>query len=72
VDTAGVRATGRITTRVFTGNQWLLLIDTGLGQLSVAQPNNGAPPPDEGAQVGVAWSDDDLRVLQKEGRHGHA
>jgi putative spermidine/putrescine transport system ATP-binding protein len=72
MDTDGVRATGRITTRVFTGNQWLLLIDTGLGQLSVAQSNNGAPPPDEGAQVGVAWSDDDLRVLQKEGHHGHA
>jgi putative spermidine/putrescine transport system ATP-binding protein len=72
IDTAAIRTTGRITTRVFTGNQWLLLIDTGLGQLSVAQPNNGAPPPDEGAQVGVAWSDDDLRVLQKEGLDGHA
>jgi putative spermidine/putrescine transport system ATP-binding protein len=67
-----IRATGRITTRVFTGNQWLLLIDTGLGQVSVAQPNNGAPPPNEGEQVGLMWSDDDLRVLQKETLDGHA
>jgi putative spermidine/putrescine transport system ATP-binding protein len=67
-----IRATGRITTRVFTGNQWLLLIDTDLGQVSVAQPNNGAPPPNEGEQVGLMWSDDDLRVLQKEALDGHA
>jgi putative spermidine/putrescine transport system ATP-binding protein len=71
-DSIDARASGRITTRVFTGNQWLLLIDTALGQVSVAQPNYGAPPPQEGEQVGVAWSDDDLRVLQKEGFDGHA
>jgi putative spermidine/putrescine transport system ATP-binding protein len=66
------RATGRIATRVFTGNQWLLQVDTGLGLMSVAQPNIGMPPPQEGAQVGLAWSDDDLRVLQEEGADGHA
>ncbi|MCX4162598.1 MULTISPECIES: ABC transporter ATP-binding protein [Paraburkholderia] len=71
-DTVHARTTGRIATRVFTGNQWLLLVDTGLGQISVSQPNTGLPPPPEDAQVGIAWSDDDLRVLQKEGSDGHA
>jgi putative spermidine/putrescine transport system ATP-binding protein len=66
------RATGRITTRVFIGNQWLLQVDTSLGRLNVAQPNYGAPPPEEGEHVGLSWSDDDLRMLEKERADGHA
>jgi putative spermidine/putrescine transport system ATP-binding protein len=66
------RATGRITTRVFIGNQWLLQVDTSLGRLNVAQPNYGAPPPEEGEHVGLSWSDDDLRMLEKESADGHA
>jgi putative spermidine/putrescine transport system ATP-binding protein len=69
---ADARATGCITTRVFVGNQWLLQVDTGLGRLSVAQPNFGAPPPEEGEHVGLVWSDDDLRMLAKETGDGHA
>lgn len=69
------RVRGRIATRVFVGNQWLLEVETELGKLRVAQPNHGAPPPDEGDEVGLAWTDDDLRVLTQdrpEGAHGHA
>jgi putative spermidine/putrescine transport system ATP-binding protein len=66
------RLQGRVATRVFVGNQWLLVVDTALGSLRIAQPNFGAPPPEEGREVGLAWTDDDLRVLSREGRHGHA
>ncbi|SAL83461.1 ABC transporter [Caballeronia terrestris] len=66
------RVRGRIVTRVFVGNQWLLEIETSLGTLRVAQPNYGAPPPSEGNEVGVAWSDNDLRILGRENAHGHA
>ncbi|WP_042259670.1 ABC transporter ATP-binding protein [Paraburkholderia heleia] len=66
------RLTGRVTTRVFVGNQWLLAVETSLGKLHVAQPNRGAPPPEEGHVVGLAWTDDDLRVLTREGSHGNA
>ncbi|MCP3706272.1 ABC transporter ATP-binding protein [Paraburkholderia sp. CNPSo 3274] len=66
------RLTGRVTTRVFVGNQWLLAVETSLGKLHVTQPNHGAPPPEEGHEVGLAWTDDDLRVLTREGAHGNA
>jgi putative spermidine/putrescine transport system ATP-binding protein len=66
------RMRGRIATRVFVGNQWLLEIETGLGTLRVAQPNLGAPPPSEGDEVGVFWTDDDLRMLERESAHGNA
>jgi putative spermidine/putrescine transport system ATP-binding protein len=69
------RVRGRIATRVFVGNQWLLEVDTELGKLRVVQPNYGAPPPEEGNEVGLAWTDDDLRALTpetQESRHGHA
>jgi putative spermidine/putrescine transport system ATP-binding protein len=66
------RLIGRVVTRVFVGNQWLLVVDTALGRMHVAQPNYGAPPPDEGHEVALAWTDDDLRVLGREDTHGHA
>jgi putative spermidine/putrescine transport system ATP-binding protein len=40
--------------------------------LHVAQPNYGAPPPEEGHEVGLAFTDDDLRVLTRESAHGNA
>jgi putative spermidine/putrescine transport system ATP-binding protein len=72
---ANARVRGRIATRVFVGNQWLLEVETGLGKLRVAQPNHGAPPPEEGDEVGLDWTDDDLRVLTqdiRENANGHA
>jgi putative spermidine/putrescine transport system ATP-binding protein len=66
------RLHGRVATRVFVGNQWLLVVDTALGKLHVTQANTGTPPPDEGCEVGLAWTDDDLRMLTREVAHGHA
>ncbi|MFT4067684.1 ABC transporter ATP-binding protein [Paraburkholderia sp.] len=66
------RMQGRVANRVFIGNQWLLEVDTALGKLHIAQPNYGAPPPDEGHEVGLSFTDDDLRVLTRESTHGNA
>ncbi len=69
------RVRGRLITRVFVGNQWLLEIDTELGKLRVVQANHGVPPPEEGSEVGVKWNDDDLRILSPDGagsQHGYA
>ncbi|MGI4985192.1 MAG: ABC transporter ATP-binding protein [Janthinobacterium lividum] len=68
--TSDARIQGRIVTRVFVGNQWLLQIDTPLGAFALARSNNGVPPPDEGDVVGIRWADDDLRVLEQEPAHG--
>ncbi|MCY0389372.1 ABC transporter ATP-binding protein [Robbsia sp. Bb-Pol-6] len=66
------RTRGRIVTRVFVGNQWLLQVDTPLGAFALARPNNGVPPPEEGDVVGIRWADDDLRVLEREPAHGQS
>ena len=39
---------------------------------ALRQPNYGAPPPEEGHEVGLAFTDDDLRVLTRESAHGNA
>jgi putative spermidine/putrescine transport system ATP-binding protein len=36
----------------------------------MTQPNLGTPPPDENSEVGLDWSDDDLRLLDREVAHG--
>lgn len=64
------RIQGVIVTRVFVGHQWLLQVDTPLGQISISRPNDGILPPDEGAHVGLHWTDDDLRVLDQDPLHG--
>ncbi|ACD20845.1 ABC transporter ATP-binding protein [Paraburkholderia phytofirmans] len=64
------RVRGRVFTRVFVGNQWLLEVETQFGKLKVAQTNQGVPPPEEGHNVGLTWSDDDLRMLSANERVG--
>jgi putative spermidine/putrescine transport system ATP-binding protein len=66
ISNGDARLTGRVTTRLFIGNQWLLEVESEFGKLRVAKPNHGAVPPEEGEEVGLAWSDDDLRLLAKE------
>jgi putative spermidine/putrescine transport system ATP-binding protein len=68
-DAVSARLRGTIVTRVFVGNQWLLQVDTPLGRVSVSRPNDGSMPPDEGADVGLEWADDDLRVLDQDRPH---
>jgi putative spermidine/putrescine transport system ATP-binding protein len=66
----GSKVDGRVKTRVFLGSHWMLEVDSALGPLRVSLPNIGSAPPQEGESVGVAWSDDDLRVLTVEAGHG--
>ncbi|WP_455887238.1 ABC transporter ATP-binding protein [Pseudomonas rustica] len=64
------RLNGHIRLRVFLGNLWLIAVDTHMGLVHMTQPNLGTPPPLEGSEVGLNWSDDDLRVLDREIAHG--
>lgn len=57
---------GKITTRYFMGNQWLITVATTAGNISVAIANRGTPPAVEGESVGLLWKDEDCRVLQNE------
>lgn len=69
-DAGSGRLNGRIRLRVFLGNLWLIALDSHLGPVHMTQPNLGSPPPDEGCEVGLDWSDDDLRLLDREIVHG--
>jgi putative spermidine/putrescine transport system ATP-binding protein len=64
------RVSGRIRLRVFLGNLWLIAVESHLGLVHMTQPNLGTPPPEEGSEVGLDWSDDDLRLLDREVAHG--
>ena len=65
------RLAGRVRLRVFLGNLWLMAVESRLGLVHMTQPNLGTPPPEEGSEVGLDWSDDDLRLLDREVAHGH-
>ncbi len=60
---------GRIGLRVFLGNLWLIAVQSHLGLVHMTQLNLGTPP-EEGSEVGLDWSDDDLRLLDREAVHG--
>ncbi|VVN66877.1 ABC transporter ATP-binding protein [Pseudomonas fluorescens] len=64
------RLHGRVRLRVFLGNLWLIAVETSFGVVHMTQPNLGTPPPDENSEVGLDWSDDDLRLLDREVAHG--
>jgi putative spermidine/putrescine transport system ATP-binding protein len=58
------RLQGIVRSRVFLGNHWLLQVASAVGELLVYQQNTGAAPPAEGAEVGLDWHPDSLRVLR--------
>ena len=64
------RLRGQIRLRVFLGNLWLIAVDSRLGLVHMTQPNLGLPPAVEGSEIGLDWSDDDLRLLDRETAHG--
>ncbi|MBF8780232.1 ABC transporter ATP-binding protein [Pseudomonas fulva] len=64
------RLKGRVRLRVFLGNLWLLAVESSFGMVHMTQPNLGTPPPQEHSEVGLDWSDEDLRVLDREVAHG--
>ena len=61
---------GRLRTRIFQGNHWLVQVDA-LGQtLTVIAPNNGQPVPSEGEAVRLTWAANDLRLRPAPGPAG--
>jgi len=62
------RLDGDIASRFFLGSQWLFTVDTPVGAMTVATPNQGEEPPAEGASVGLDWQPADLRVISATNR----
>ena len=54
---------GTVHERFFLGSQWLYRVTTPLGELLVVCSNDGGAPVEEGAAVGLDWSDAMVRVL---------
>ncbi|PWV98101.1 putative spermidine/putrescine transport system ATP-binding protein [Hoeflea marina] len=59
----GAVLTGKVSERVFLGNQWLLTVATPVGNLLVLRRNAGRSEADIGDTVGLAFRRVDLRIL---------
>lgn len=57
---------GTVAERVFMGNQWLLRIDTDIGDMLVMRYNTGRAEADQGETVGLDWKPGDIRILPAE------
>ncbi|MEF2553873.1 ABC transporter ATP-binding protein [Aurantimonas sp. A2-1-M11] len=57
---------GRVSERIFLGDQWLLKVETGLGELLVVRRNSGRREPELGEAVGLTWQAEHLRILGAE------
>ena len=62
----GVRATGRIATRVFVGNQWLLEWIPVSASCASRNRTTARRRPMKATKSASHWTDDDLRVLTQE------
>ena len=51
----------------FHGAQWLLLVETAAGLVTVVRQNDGGPAPREGEQVALTWRADDMRIAPGDG-----
>jgi putative spermidine/putrescine transport system ATP-binding protein len=62
--------TGRLDaalgSRIFLGSHWLFQATCELGQILIYRQNEGGAAPEEGATIGLDWSDDALHVLGPE------
>jgi putative spermidine/putrescine transport system ATP-binding protein len=58
------RLPGTVSRRYFLGSQWLYHLDSPAGELLVAAPNLGGEPLAEGAQAGIDWAPEMVRVLR--------
>jgi len=54
---------GSIVERFFMGNHWLYRIDSAVGELHSMVCNDGSAPHREGDRVGIAWNEDNVRLL---------
>lgn len=53
---------GRITSRIFQGNQWLFQCETECGPAIVIRQNDGQTQPRQGETVKLSWRVDDMSV----------
>ena len=66
IDAAGSGLPGQVTERVFLGSQWLLKVDTDLGELLVSRGNVGRQEAAVGDRVFLRWDSAHLRILPLE------
>jgi putative spermidine/putrescine transport system ATP-binding protein len=59
----GGRCNGVVERRFFLGSQWLYEIASVMGALTMLVPNDGAAPLGDGQQIGLDWSDRNLRLI---------
>lgn len=59
---------GRVLERTFLGSQWLLRVESDIGELTVARRNTGRTEAAPGETVQLTWSPDNLRILPVEER----
>ncbi|SFU90998.1 putative spermidine/putrescine transport system ATP-binding protein [Polaromonas sp. YR568] len=57
------RIGGTVHERFFLGSQWLYQVSTAAGRLAVVCPNDGTAPAEEGANVGLDWTAQQVRLL---------
>lgn len=65
------RIRGRVATRLFLGDHWVLEVDTIQAMMRVSVPNVGSFMVEEQQQIGLDWDDADMRILNQEHSHGH-
>lgn len=56
---------GRIASRVFLGNHWLITADTPFGPIQYARINGGSVPPAEGTTVDLCWDCEQVHVVRR-------
>lgn len=57
------RLAGTVRQRFFLGSQWLYQVATAAGELMVVCANDGAAPAEEGTNIGLDWTAQQVRLL---------
>jgi putative spermidine/putrescine transport system ATP-binding protein len=61
------RTQGTVRERFFLGNLWLYTVECPLGSITVTAANDGDAPHQVGSQVGIDWSDRNVRLIAGDG-----
>ncbi len=57
---------GKIHARIFLGNHWVFQINTSIGEVIAIAQNTGHQSMEEGQDIGLEWSPEEVRVLLRE------